>query len=236
MADVDASWWRRPRRAGLDRADARGLQPGDGREEQHLSAHGVPRIDATGASLHRCALELTGLEELVGDRARLVECEVVTPQLSSCAARGGAWRSVVVTAGRIGALEAPAARWDAVALLGTRVGYLSLRDAHVTDTVLEGCHLDTLDLTAATLTRVRIRDCVVDELVLTRARLAEVDLRGTQLTRVEGVLGLAGAAITDEQLLVLAPLLAHACGLRVLPEPTGSRVPGPGSAGAWVGE
>lgn len=202
----------------LDSGEAASLVPGDSREQECLLANDIPRIDATESSLYRCGLHVAGIEELVLERARLVECELATPELTSLAAAEGTWRRVTVTAGRIGALEAAEAHWDGVVVTGTRVGYLSLRGAQVTDTVIEGCQVDTLDLTGGTLDRVRVRDCVVAELVVPRVRLHDVDLRGTDLTSVEGILGLAGAAITANQLLALASALAQACGLRVLPE------------------
>lgn len=169
------------------------LGPGDSREQERLIAHGSTRIDATGAFLYRCAVHVGGVGELVFDRARLVECEGVTPELTSAVAPEGTWRSVALTGGRIGALEAPGAHWDGVTVTGTHIGYLSLCDGRVTDTAIEGCQVDALDVTGATLERVRVRGCVVGELVLTRARLCDVDLRGSGLSRVEGILGLAGA-------------------------------------------
>ncbi len=202
----------------LEVAEAESLEPGDSREQERLVGHDTPRIDATGASLYRCSLEVAGVEDLVLHRARLVECELATPELTRIEASDGTWRSVAVTAGRLAALEAPEAHWDGVTLTGTRIGYLSLCDGYATDTVIEGCRVDALDLSGATLDRVRIGDCAVRELVLTRARLTDVDLRGTDLTIVDGILGLAGAAITHDQVLALASGLAQACGIRIVPE------------------
>ncbi len=54
---------------------------------------------------------------------------------------------------------------------------------------------------------------------MTGARLRDVDLRGADLSRVDGVAGLAGASIDERQLAELAPLLAAEAGLTVRPAP-----------------
>ena len=54
---------------------------------------------------------------------------------------------------------------------------------------------------------------------MVHADLDELDLRGARIDRVDGVESLAGAIISAEQLLDLAPALAQAAGVTVGPWP-----------------
>lgn len=195
--------------------DAHALEPGDQRDRERLTADGVVRVGASRASLQQCSLEFTDVDDVDLEHARLIECLLKEPGVTTLRAAEATWRGVEICGGRIAALEAPEARWDAVRISGARIGYLNLRDAAVTDAVIADCRVDTLDLASATLTRVQLSDCRIGELITTHATLRHVDLRGTSLQAISGVLGLAGAVVSPEQLVDLAGPLAEACGLQV---------------------
>lgn len=189
--------------------------PGDDAEAEVLTTVDVAHLDWQGATLRECALALTGVAELVLDRCRLVECRLAEPDVTSVRGRDGTWRAVEVVGGRVPALDLAGCTWDGVAVSGSRLGYVNLRDATLIDVVLDGCRIDTLDLAGATAERVRLRDCVVDELIVTRATLRDVDLREARIEQIEGVIHLAGATISVDQLVGLAAGLAAELGIRV---------------------
>ena len=66
-----------------------------------------------------------------------------------------------------------------------------------------------------------IERCRIGRLDVTRARITSADLRGAELRRVDGLPGLAGATISEEQLLELAPALAAQLGIVVSGSVTG---------------
>jgi hypothetical protein len=63
---------------------------------------------------------------------------------------------------------------------------------------------------------VSLAGCRIGQLTLTDARLEDVDLRGAELAVLTGLDGLRGAVVDQEQLTLLAPLLAAHLGLVVL--------------------
>ena len=105
-------------------------------------------------------------------------------------------------------MQAYGGRLTRVTVRGGKIDYLNLREAHLTDVRFEGCVIGDLDLIGAHATRLVIAGCRIARLDLTRAVLTDVDLRTADLSRLDGLAGLAGATISQEQLLDLAPALA----------------------------
>ena len=203
---------------GLVAGDLASLGAGDEREAELLAVRAVAELDWTRVTLRECQVQAVGVARWVLDRSRLLECRLADLDVTAVRSRDALWRTVEIVGGRLPALDLAGAIWDGVAVSGARLGYVNLRDAALTDVVFADCRIETLDLGAATASRVRLRDCVVDELIVTRATLRDVDLRGARIDVVEGVEHLAGATISADQLLDLAPALAAALGIVVEPD------------------
>jgi uncharacterized protein YjbI with pentapeptide repeats len=125
------------------------------------------------------------------------------------------WRRVEIRDSRIGSSELFDSTWRAVHFVNSKLGYLNLRDAQVSDLQFTNCIVEDLDLIRAKATRVSFTDCRIGRIELTGATLVDVDLRGAQLTDVGDLAGLAGATVSLEQLLDLAPLMAARLGVKV---------------------
>jgi hypothetical protein len=68
------------------------------------------------------------------------------------------------------------------------------------------------------LAHVHFGGCDLAGADVSKVRCTDVDLRGARLDGVKGVGALKGATISPDQLVVLAPGLAHAIGLRIVDE------------------
>ena len=64
----------------------------------------------------------------------------------------------------------------------------------------------------------RFLDCDLAGATLAHAHFVDSELRGCRMSGIEGIDGLRGAAIDLEQVLDLAPALATALGIAVLPD------------------
>jgi uncharacterized protein YjbI with pentapeptide repeats len=73
------------------------------------------------------------------------------------------------------------------------------------------------DFAAATLTDVTFDGCDLRAAELSQVSCTRVDLRGARIEDVRGANALAGATVSPEQLVPLAPALAAAIGLTVRP-------------------
>lgn len=189
------------------------LEPGEDYELVSFTGLDLSGQDAQRTRLVECLVERCTLDELRLDRANLAETTFHDVRATALHARDGVWRSVRWSEVRCGALLASGARLDDVGVTDAKIDYLSLAGARVDQLRLEHVTLGELDLAQARVRRLVLVGCRVDRLLLAGAQLAACDLRGADLGVVEGVAGLAGATLTEEQVLLLAPALARELGI-----------------------
>jgi uncharacterized protein YjbI with pentapeptide repeats len=199
----------------LTEAEAASVVAGADVEAARLVRTEAADLDWSGSTIRECEVGPVAAGAWRLDRARLVDSRLRELDVTSMRARNSTWRTVEVVRGRIGALDLAGAQWDGVGWSAARLGYVNLRDSTLSDVVLADCRIETLDLGAAQCLRVALDACTIDELVVTHARLADVDLRGSRIARIEGAAGLAGATVSAEQLLDLAPQLAAELGINL---------------------
>jgi len=180
----------------------------DGFSRESLSWPTRRRLDSSRASGLR-------IEQWRAHGLAMAESVLEQVELVSLHAADGGWRQVEVRNSRIGSAELSGSVWRSVHFSGCKLGYLNLRDSGVSDLQFTNCIIEELDLMRAKATRVAFADCRVSRLELTRATLVDVDLRGAQLSDVGDLAGLAGATVSLEQLLDLAPLMAARLGVKV---------------------
>ena len=93
---------------------------------------------------------------------------------------------------------------------------MNLRGSKLVDVQISDCIINELDLGSCTATRVALKNCTLGSLDVTGARLKDFDLRGTDFRSVSGLGSLAGLVVDDDQLTLLAPLLAGHLGITVI--------------------
>ena len=147
--------------------------------------------------------------------ARLVDCRLERLSATYLHSPRSTWRTVELVDSRIGAWELYDADVESVLIEDCRLGFTNLAGTAVRDLLIRATRIDELDLSGVDAQRVRFEDCRVGTLRLHGGSLSDVDLRGLEMTVVNGVGSLAGATISSGQLSELAPLLAQHLGLRV---------------------
>ena len=110
--------------------------------------------------------------------------------------------------GAAGLCELYESNWRSVTIEGSKIDYLNARSAQWQDVRWHDCTISELDLGQAVISRMAFEDCRIGTLHVGQSQLADVDLRGAQLTDLEGLAGMAGSWITESQLEALAPQLA----------------------------
>ena len=189
-------------------------------EDERYEARLLVDADLSGAELARCtfaecALERVALHETDLRGVHLVESRLTQVDAAVFSAPRSSWRTVLLERSRLGAVEAYEATWRSLLVSECKLGYLNARAGTWRDVTLRGCTVDELDLSGAKLTRVAFEDCRIGTLRASGATLVDVDLRGARLEVVEGLAGLAGAWVSEQQLGELAPLLADHLRIRV---------------------
>lgn len=158
-----------------------------------------------GVTLHEASLIDARQVEVVWDRVAAAALKLA----------GGTLRDVVWKDCRLGSAEAYGAELQRLEIRGGKVDFLNLRGARVRDVLIRDCIIGELDLGQASVTRLAFESSRVATLDVTGATLADVDLRGAELSTIVGLNGLAGATLSHEQLIDLAPALAEQLRIRV---------------------
>lgn len=154
------------------------------------------------------------------DLTGAVLAEVLIRDLATAELRSGdgSWRTVTLSGGRIGTLDAQRARWDGVILRGIRIDYLSVPAATLRDVVIVDCRIGTLDAPGAMLERVRFSGTTVDEFDTRALSSTDLDLRGLDALGFTDIRALAGATASRRQVEAHAPAFAAALGWDVRDE------------------
>lgn len=187
------------------------------RDGERFVAPPVDDRDLAGLVLDGCELSDVSLEGVDLRSARVLESAVTGLRATTLRAARSTWRDVQATAWRVGAAELWDSEWVGTALSDSRIGYLNLQGATLRDVLLRDCVLDGLDLRDATCTRVAFVRCRIGTLDVLGGSFTHLDLRGSSVQTVDSAGALRGAIVDGDQVVELAPLLADAAGITVLP-------------------
>lgn len=155
------------------------------------------------------------VDEFVVASSRLVETRFEQTAAPVVKAARSAWRDVEFDGGRLGAIEAFDLDGRAVHFRGCRISYLNLRGSKLLDFSFTDCIIDELDLLQADARRFAFPGSRIGSLTVHNSKVADFDLRGAELSSVSGWTSLAGATLTEEQLMLLAPQMAAELKIRV---------------------
>ena len=176
--------------------------------------------DLSGLNLQQvsfleCVLEAPRLDGTELRGVRFVETLVEASFAPRLMAGRSTWRDARIVNPRWGSAELFESEFRAVHISGGKIDFLNLRQSNLTNLLIEDCTIGELDFGGAKLERVALRNCRIGTLEMRGARNTDVDLRSSTFTTIAGLEGLRGVTIDDEQLSLLAPVLAAHLGLRV---------------------
>lgn len=150
--------------------------------------------------------------------ARLAEVRIEQLKTTEIDMRRNVWREVEIAASRVGALDLFDATLADVAFVGSKLDWVNAHSATLSDVVFRNCQIGELDLTGAQLERVAFDNTRIDRLVLIDSRSKHLDLRGAEFRQLDGLGALRGVAISRQQALFMAELIAAQLGAHVLDE------------------
>ncbi len=205
--------WTEPTR--LTEADPATLTDRDTREGERFDAPDLSGLDLQQISFLECVLANPVLADTELRGARFVETLVAASFAPRLLASRSTWRDSRIENPRWGSAELHESEFRAVHIQGGKIDFLNLRQAQLTNLLIEDCTIGELDLGGARAERVALRNCRIGTLELRGARNTDVDLRSSTFSTIAGLDGLRGVTIDDDQLALLAPVLAAHLGIRV---------------------
>ncbi|MBP3042083.1 pentapeptide repeat-containing protein [Arthrobacter jiangjiafuii] len=171
--------------------------------------------DLQGSTFSECEFSSASMMDTGLRGARFLDCRFTGLYAPVFRAPRSTFRDVVLEGSRLGSAELYDGAWDSVHVDGGKLDFVNLRSSRLTNVLFSGCLIDELDLDGVHATRVAFRDCRIGSLNLSGAVLQDVDLRSTEFRSITHLPGLNGATVDEDQLMMLAPLLAANLGLRI---------------------
>jgi uncharacterized protein YjbI with pentapeptide repeats len=188
---------------------ASSIEAGDTREAERYVGTDFGGNRLAHTTFRECVFDGVSFEQADLRGVHLIESLLTNVGVAALAAPRSSWRDVVCRGSRLGSAELYESTWRSVMFENCKIGYVNARSVRWQDVVFRDCVLDELDLVYASVERLAFERCEVGTLELADARLADVDLRGARLATINGLAGLAGCWITEQQLMSFAPLLAQ---------------------------
>ncbi|ALE93218.1 hypothetical protein AOC05_14265 [Arthrobacter alpinus] len=189
--------------------------PGDTYDGQSFERPAFDGADLTSTDFLDCTLQGPTFNDAQLRGTRFRGTSIIDSFAPVLKAARTSWRDVEITTPRWGSAELYDSTWQSVRIDGGKLDFLNLRAAKITDLQISDCIIGEMDLGGATVTRLALKNCRIGTLDIQAATLKDVDLRGTDFRTLNGIGSMAGVVIDDDQLTLLAPILAAHLGITV---------------------
>lgn len=185
-------------------------------EVLHFTGFDQSLLDLTDGRLEDCLFSEMNIGELSMRNARYIQCEFKQLSAPILDGAGATLNDVRVSHSRFGSADLSDSSIDSVVFEHCKFGWVNLRTAQVRDVVFRDCSFDEIDLQLVKAQRVKFENCRTGALNVERAGLSSVDLTGLEIEQVQGIEGLRGALISEQQLMSLSREFAAHLGIRVM--------------------
>ncbi|MGP9726539.1 pentapeptide repeat-containing protein [Glutamicibacter sp. AOP3-A1-12] len=184
-------------------------------EVLHFTGYDRKLLDLTDARLEDCLFSELNIGELSMRNARYIQCEFKQLSAPIVEGAGATLNDVRMIHSRFGSADHSDSSTDSVVFDHCKFGWVNLRSAQLRDVLFRDCTFDEIDLQQAKAQRVSFENCRTGVLSVERATLSSVDLTGLEISQVQGIEGLRGATISEQQLSSLSHEFAAYLGLRI---------------------
>lgn len=184
-------------------------------EAKSLIGQDLSDLDLSGVQLVESALEDVSLDGTKLKTATFKESTLSRINAAAFSAPRGRWSDVLVENSRLGSVEVYETDFNSVTFSNCKLGYVNMRGANLLDVIFENCTIDELDLGSAKTHRVSLPGSRIGRLDITHTSFQDVDLRAADIAELTSPESLAGATLTEQQVMFLAVSLARNLGIRI---------------------
>ncbi len=167
-------------------------------------------LTITGSRIVKSDFSSAKLEGLGFENVVVESCAMLAARFHEAS-----WHTTTVTNSRCSGVQLDQSTLKNVAFRGCKLDMANFRYAKLNNVIFEDCVVNEMDFGSAELKNVTFAGCAIDGIDFTHAKLQNVDLRGSMLAKIKRPSDLKGVIITSEQLIYLAPQLAHEAGIKV---------------------
>lgn len=203
----------------LQRAEIESLAHDDFYTEAEFRDLDLSEQKANGVELREVALSNVTLAGSRLDQLKVSDGEFAKCELSNLHGQGIKASRVGIEGSRLTGIVLQEAALDDMVVRGCRVDLSSFAFSRLARVTFEDCLMAEASFLEAELDLVRFHGCDLTRADIRGARLRRCEFRRCDLTELEGVQGLAGAAIDWPGIVAMADVWAAALGISVLRDP-----------------
>ncbi|HEX3873138.1 MAG TPA: pentapeptide repeat-containing protein [Solirubrobacteraceae bacterium] len=200
----------------LDRTPAGDLHGQDRCVEVELTDVGFSDHRTDGLRLDTIKLTRVDLSGSHLQRVRVIDADLTDCNLANLDARGADASRVAIARSRLTGIELRDGSLADLTITGCRVDLASFGSCRLARVTFDECLMTESTFIDAELDAVRFHDCDLTRADFRGARLRRCEFRRTDLSQLEGVADLRGAAIDWPTIVGLAGVWAGALGIAVL--------------------
>lgn len=199
----------------LESSEASALEAYGYVEARELAALVISELDLSGVQFVESHLDGVNFDDVKLKAATFKETILnkIDAPVFSCPR--GRWSDVLLQNSRIGSLESYETGFSSVTFSNCKLGFVNLRGANLLDVIFENCTIEELDLGSAKTQRVSFPGTRINRLDVTHAKFQDFDLRAAEIAELTSPESLAGATLSEQQVMFLAVSLARNLGIRI---------------------
>jgi uncharacterized protein YjbI with pentapeptide repeats len=175
----------------------------------------VRAITARAVSIIDAKLEKLEASEANFEKLALTDVLLMRSSVSAANCAESSWRRVKLSNMRASGLKLQASTLRDVTFEGCKLDLSNFRFSKLKNVLFKDCVLDEADFYNAELNNVWFQNCSLQKAEFSAAKCKAVDLRGSEISSLLGVEGLAGATIDSAQLVAISQLLAQSFKIHV---------------------
>ena len=203
---------------GLGRLEIDALAHDEVYTEAELSDLALSDQDSNGVEMREVKLTNVALTGSRLDQLKVTDGELVSCDLSNLEGRGVKATRVTIESSRLTGVALREAALHDLGVRGCRVDLASFSSSRLARTTFEDCRMADASFLDAELESVRFHGCDLTNADFRGARLQRCEFRRSDLTGLDGVRSLRGAAIDWPGIVAMADVWAATLGIRVLDE------------------
>jgi uncharacterized protein YjbI with pentapeptide repeats len=200
----------------LEAIEIAALTARDTYQEVQWTSAALPRQRAGGVSFAGARWVSIDVSESRLEQLRLDDCTLGSCNLANLQARGASLTRVSIEGCRLTGIDLPEALIQDLTIRGSRIDLASFSFSRLARVTFDDCLLTQATFLDAQLDSVRFHGCDLSHADFRGAQIHRCEFRGNNLTGLQGVQNLRGAAMEWADIIDMAGVWAAALGIEVL--------------------
>jgi len=167
------------------------------------------------SSINESSIVKTSLAYADVSKLDITDCEFKACDFTASKFPESSWLRVSIAATRCTGLQLFESTLRNITFVDSKLDLVNFRKTKLENVVFQNCTLTDVDFNGGNLKNVTFINCILHDVTFNDAKMVTVDISESTIEHIQGISSLRGVTISESQLMMLAPSLALAAGLKV---------------------